>query len=151
MSNPTNAAKPTVDAILANPQEFGLSPVTVTRKKKGLELPPVPVFDHIDVTKITNTFGEAYWLATANGTSWRVRDDRVAREMKYKDHGVTDEAIMRRQIEARFGVRAPRTAAPQFKGMDGKTYATELEMKQANIARMVEMGVPAEQAIKIAG
>ena len=144
--------RPTVDAILAAPEQFGIGFDVEVLEKEKMQLPATPIVVHLDLAKIQATFGDAMLLYACNQTSWRVRDQSIAREMVWKDRSVSHDAIKRRQIEARFGIKAmPTRSKETFVAVDGSKHSTSQEAQTHGLAVLAENGVTGEQARKIVG
>lgn len=106
-----------------------------------------------DLTKFTAALGANVVLAFLMSTSLKVRSDAVNRSVHEKTPKA-DETERRKAIVARvlLGERAPggggtRTVTVKvYEGMDGKEYATKGEMQAANMAHLIDKGVPAALA-----
>jgi hypothetical protein len=148
-----------VAEIVSNPEAYGFTWGSDILHKDGKALGQCPYVIHRDLPKMREIFGDEYFLASANGTSRRVTDQRIARDLRWEDLSTKDDVIktaivqnMLGQISRRRGgVKTVTVTVETFKGLDGENYATELEMKQGNLAFMVGQGLPVDQAKIILG
>ncbi len=88
---------------------------------------------HVPLAKVTDvvTFEEHFpgvILASLDGSSIRVKVQGVARRMKQRDHGVSDEAIMKAEIRALLGIKASATPAT----MSDEALKAEMERRGLN-------------------
>lgn len=68
--------------IVLNPSEHGFSFGTGALHKKGMEIAKAaPYIVHEDVAKMSETFGQEYFLECANGQSGRVRDQTLREDI----------------------------------------------------------------------
>lgn len=102
----------------------------------------------------TESVGADTVLEFITGTSLKVRSDAVNRSV----HEKTPKASIddrRREVVRRvlLGVRATGGGGTRtvtvYEGMDGKTYASKTEVQAANMAHLIDKGVPAELARSI--
>lgn len=143
----TDAKRPTVDEVLANPDAHGIGWEVQELEKDKMVLTNCPVVVHLDVEKIIASFGRDFiHHALEASNSPRVRDQAIARDAVYDKRDVNRDVIKRKQIEWRLGVRAPASRAPQWGGYDGKQYGSLVEAQQASIAYLVDNGIDAEKA-----
>ena len=104
-----------------------------------------------DVVKFETAFPGKI-LQSLNGTSIKVRCQGVTRPAILKDRNVSNDELQTRIINAMKNIRSgggTRTVV-KFRGLNGQDYASELEMQQANIAHLVDSGVPADIARQVA-
>lgn len=129
--------------IVKNPEKYGFKWATSashsgTGASKKLLREDAPVMEHLDADLLTQTFGPAYLLASANGTSARVRDQRVNRDTLEKNLTISNDELKVKIVNAALGQRAPRTQTVVEKsvyvGLDGNKYATMEEAQEASKA-----------------
>lgn len=102
----------TVAEILANPEAHGFSWAYGPISKGGMELMhDAPWMKHEDVQKMTATFGDRYFLDIANGTSGKVRDQGVVRNMVWDDRKLASQRDVLKEaiVKAALGQKTRRT------------------------------------------
>lgn len=110
-----------------------------------------PILRVTDVAKFDATFPGVI-LACLDGSSIRVKAQGVVRPMLIANPNVSIDDMKDAVINNLKGVRsARRAAAPVFVGLDGKNYATQTEAAQANLAHLVDSGIPADVARQVLG
>jgi hypothetical protein len=149
MPNENENAQPTVDSILANPSAHGFSWYEDKVAKDNTDLGLVPLVRHENVDLLRATFGDKFFLDSADGTSRHVTNQRIGRDMRWSDRkGATVDAIKRAIVENMLGMKAKRggrvtivkeiVEKPVFIGLDGKSYETLVEMQAASMAWMID-------------
>jgi hypothetical protein len=95
-----------------------------------------PVIVHKDVALMTEHFGAGYFLASANGTSARVRDQRVVRDACADDLQIRTKTreLQRLVLLAALGQKSSRVTVVEkivekqvFTAIDGTTWPTQGE------------------------
>lgn len=98
--------------ILANPSAHGFEWAYGPVAKNGMELMAnAPYMKHENVEKLTATFGDRYLLDIANGTSGKVRDQGVVRNMVWDDRKLASQMDVLKEaiVKAALGQRTRRT------------------------------------------
>lgn len=143
---------PTASEIVTNLTAYGLTFVTdPIHTEKRLLRKDAPVVKIMDVGKFLATVPDAneILVAAMDGSSIRVQSQRVVRDTLTDAPMTTNEALRLLVIE-RIILRnkAPRRAPapvvvekPTYVAMDGKSYGTKLEARQANIAVLIDNGM----------
>lgn len=133
---------PTVAEIVANPEAYGFAWYLDKVQKDGTVLDNVPLVKHLDVDKLRATFGDRFFLESADGTSRHVTNQRIVRDARYDDRKITVDALKTMIVENMLGQKSPRrrTVITErvFIGLDGKEYKTETEAQAASLAWMVD-------------
>jgi len=147
MSNDENAT-PNVDHIVAHPELYGFVWLENQEvQKDGMVLKPVPLVKHNDLDLLRKNFGDGLVLAAMDGTSRHVTNQRIVRDAKWADRAVKTDVLKRLIVENMLGqktsrkVRVVTVTETRYEAMDGKTYATQLEMQQANLAWFAEQKI----------
>ena len=135
-----------VAEILANPAEHGFTWIMQALERDKVELPPAPILETVDVSRIMDTFPELVPFALTASNSPRVKDQGIVREALWKNRKVSHDELKRLQVEWRLGVKAVRTAGVAIKALDGKLYSDEMAANQANLAFLVDLGLDVETA-----
>lgn len=140
MPEDTNAT-PDVSHIIAHPELYGFVWLENQEvQKDGMVLKPVPLVKHNDLDLLRKTFGDGLVLAAMDGTSRHVTNQRIVRDAKWADRNVKTDVLKRLIVENMLGqktarkVRVVTVTEKVYEAMDGRTYATQLEMQQANLA-----------------
>lgn len=135
--------------IVANPEAHGFRWTTwaacvgIGANKKLLRK-DAPVMEHLDAEKLTATFGPGYLLASANGTSGRVRDQRVCRDSLMANLTISNDELKFKVVAAALGQRAPRTSTTVvvekvvYVGKNGAKFETEAEAEASWEAEVEE-------------
>lgn len=136
--------------IVAHPEEYGFAwgttPIRTDGGRKVLSN-DAPCVIHKDVARMSEVFGETYFSDMANGTSGRVRDQRIDRNMLQANARTPHEDMQIAIVESMLNIRTRRGGTVTvFRSMDGVDHKTEVEMKQANIAFLVDNGLDADKA-----
>lgn len=156
MSNGTNGNTKTDDVvndIVSNPERFGFSWYEDHVAKDGTDLGLVPLVRHLDVEKLRATFGDKFFLDSADGTSRHVTNQRIGRDMRWADRkAATPEAIKRAIVENMLGQKARRGGRvtiiekPVFVALDGTKHETQTEAEAASLAYMMDKQLNAPTA-----
>lgn len=123
---PDETKAPTVAEIVANPQAYGFEWIT-DNVSKGDASWTVPLVRHLSEPLLVATFGERFFLDSANGTSRHVTNQRIARDMK--DANATCKAleIQTAIVENMLGQKARRKTVviqDHHYAADGNEYPT---------------------------
>ncbi len=147
MSTDTNET-PDVSHIIAHPELYGFVWLENQEvQKDGMVLKPVPLVKHNDLDLLRKNFGDGLVLAAMDGTSRHVTNQRIVRDAKWADRSVKTDVLKRLIVENMLGqktarkVRVVTVTETRYEAMDGKTYATQLEMQQANLAWFAEQKI----------
>jgi hypothetical protein len=149
MPEDTNAT-PDVADIIAHPDAYGFVWLENQEvQKDGMVLKPVPLVKHNDLDLLRKHFGDALVLAAMDGTSRHVTNQRIVRDAKWADRNVKTDVLKRLIVENMLGQKAARKVrvvtitekVKTYEAMDGKEYATQLEMQQANLAWFAEQQI----------
>lgn len=134
--------KPTVADIVANPAVYGF--IWITGKvEKGDGGPwDVPLVKHVDVNLLRATFGDRFWLESADGTSRHVTNQRIARDMKSDKPLTKDDAIKVAIVENMLGMKTKRRTVIETTvyAFGGVKYANLAEMQEAARLQYIEDG-----------
>lgn len=130
-----------IEDMIDNPQDYGFDWEYQTLHKnagaansKIVVCEKAPVIAHLNVGLMTEHFGEGYFLASANGTSARVRDQRVVRDACEDNREIRKDvrALQRLVLMAALQVRSSRVTVVEkivekFTAIDGTTWPTQAE------------------------
>lgn len=143
MSNETKG--PSVAEIVANPEKFGFV-WTTDKVAKGDVSWNVPLVKHMDVDLLRATFGDTFFLASADGTSRHVTNQRIARDMKYEKATATDLQIKTAIVENMLGMKSKRRTVVEVKKYiwGGNEYDTRDAAVEQARADLAAKGYPAE-------
>jgi hypothetical protein len=137
--------------IFAEPERFGITWTVENVMFHDVQLTG-PVVRITDLTAARQWLSDDSILGMADGSSYRVQNQAVVRRVVWDNRSATVETIVTAQILKMAGGRAPRTkGGPTFEAMDGATYADRTAMVAANLAHLVDNGVPLDQARTILG
>jgi hypothetical protein len=104
----SNESKPTVAEIVANSVLYGFV-WYIGKVEKGDNGPwDVPLVKHVDVDLLRATFGDRFFLESADGTSRHVTNQRIARDMKAEKPLTKDDAIKTAIVENMLGMKSKR-------------------------------------------
>lgn len=97
--------------MIAHPEKYGFSWGYGSLNKAGMELTKTaPYMVHENLERLREVFGDEYFLAIANGTSGRVRDQLLRNDIyENRDLLKQPEELKRIVLERAFG-RKPRSA-----------------------------------------
>lgn len=138
-----NDTTPSVAEIIASPEKYGFSWLEDQKvEKNGMQLKGVPLVKHNDVDLLTATFGKAFWIDSANGTSRHVTNQRIVRDARFENHNISVAALKQLIVENMLGQKSSRKRTviteTVFAALDGKTYPTLVEAQAASMAFMVD-------------
>lgn len=123
--------------IVANPEAHGFTwgngevhrgtgPNAVLLRKNA------PHIVHVNIDLVRETFGDDYFLNSANGTSARVRDQRVTRTALNADATVSNDDLKEKVIAAALGQRTRSVSTRTvFAGPNGTTFDTQDDAEAA--------------------
>ena len=106
--------KVSVEEIVANPAAYGFEWFTATVEKDGRKFEAAQLVRHIDVNLLRQTFGDAFFLEQANGTSRHVTNQRINRDLWWNALGespsrkVTRDELRIAVVESMLGRKAAR-------------------------------------------
>lgn len=145
---------PTVAEIVANPAAHGFVWFTGEVEKDGRTFKSAQLVKHIDVTLLRATFGDTFFTASMDGTSRHVTNQRINRDAWYSALGETPSRVPTELqlrtliVENMLGQKSARRRTvvieTRYEAMDGKQYATQLEMQQANLAWFADQQINAQ-------
>lgn len=133
----------TVDAILANPEAHGFRFVDGKVSEKDATW-RVPLVEHLDVDKLIATFGKASIIASLDGTSRHVTNQRIARDLMSEDATTKPDEIKRAIVENWLGMKSRRrTVVTEIVyEFGGVKYANRTERDEAARRAYTEDGYP---------
>ncbi len=137
---------PNVAEIVSHPEKYGFSWYMDTVQKDGTVLPPVPLVKHLDVDLLRATFGDAVILASCDGTSRHVTNQRIARDMRWTNRAVSNDAIKTAIVENMLGMKAARRVTvvekivvkESFLALDGTKHETQESAQAASMAWLID-------------
>jgi hypothetical protein len=105
----SNTQTPDVAYIVAHPTEFGFHWIEGKVQKGDLGPWSVPLVKHDDVDLLRATFGDEFFLNSADGTSRHVTNQRIARDMKAERPRCTADEIKTAIVQNQLGMKSRRT------------------------------------------
>lgn len=145
MSNAKKITAEDVAEIVANPKDYGFEWFT-DNVAKGDNSWTVPLVRHLDVDLLRATFGDRFFLDSADGTSRHVTNQRIARDIMADNATAKPIQIQTAIVENMLGQKSKRRTVvetPTFP-YGGVVYKTVEEMKAAATADLTEKGYPAD-------
>ena len=125
----------TIDSMIDNPQAYGFSWGYGHLKRGGMVITQgagAPYMVHEDVAKVSEAFGDDYFLEMANGTSGKVRDQGVIRNGIWANKALAGNMRKMKQmvLQGALNVRRSRTAPVVriFVASDGTEFADKNEL-----------------------
>lgn len=141
---PTNET-PTVAVILANTKAHGFEFYT-DKVSKGDASWNVPLVRHLDVDLLRATFGDRFFLDSADGTSRHVTNQRIARDMKNDNATVKEDAIKIAIVENMLGMKTRKRTVVETKvptyTFGGVEYTDRAEFEKDARKGLLEQGFP---------
>ena len=141
---PTNKTVDVAD-IVVNPEKYGFSWYTDKVQKGDLGPWDVPLVKHNDVDLLRATFGDSFFLASADGTSRHVTNQRIARDAKSERPLTTAETIKTAIVQNMLGMKSKRTVVKEtWYVFGGQKFAALAEAQDFARKVLTEKGLPEE-------
>lgn len=154
------ASKSDVAHIVANPMLYGFQWRKHPLNKDGMELPLHATATEVtDFARFREAFGDDLISNALDGTSLKVQEDTVCRNLRWKERSVStqeqrEQVVLRvllGESAQRGGVKIVTKEVVTYADMKGVTHATLLEAQAANIGYCVDAGMSVEQAKAMQG
>lgn len=152
------ATNVTVASIVANLATHGLAiesrEIATDGGKMSLGVRPHVIATDLDL--FVSWYGAEKVMSFVNGTSMKVKMQNVIRTSCVENSTIKDDELIEKQIASLLGVTVRRAPAAKivevkvYTDMRGTTHPTADDAYRANIAILVENGIPFETAKTIA-
>ena len=149
-----------VATIIAKPEDFGFAWEWEHLHHNGNRVTMgrgAPRKLHLDIAKCMSTFGDNFFLDSANGTSARVKDQTIRSELADNIPLRTDERAMCEWIVRNaLGAKSRKSNVTiiehtKYVGLDRVSYDTVIECQAANLAYLVDAGMAVADAKMMLG
>ncbi len=137
-----------VAEIVANPEPHGFAWYVGAVERDGQQFRNAQLVKHLDVDKLRATFGDAFFLASSDGTSRHVTNQAINRNAWWDNKTIKPDALKRLVVENMLGMKSTRKRTviveTKYMAADGQSYATEVEALAATRAWIVDQQLAQE-------